>query len=195
MSHNNLYTSLTLIRLFGSPLIFPFLCVYLLPINTFLVNSLLALIFALCAGLDFFDGYYARNLIKSTLLGRIIDPIADKFLLYSTLIALLTINKIYFYWVIILIGREFFVLGLRLIASEYGFTIAVSGQGKIKTIIQIFLMLFLIANPYQALGLADAPWWNGTEAFLLTATLLLAVRSAAHYYYTFIDILAHKNKS
>jgi CDP-diacylglycerol--glycerol-3-phosphate 3-phosphatidyltransferase len=184
-----LATWFTLIRLALSPLVLPFLLVYFLPFNDLLLNFIVAIIFTFLALTDFFDGYLARKYSQVTLFGKILDPIADKFLVYSTLIALLVIDKIYFYWVVLLIGREFFVMGLRLIAAEYGFSVPVSQQGKNKTAIQMILLIFLIINPYQKLGFSGAPWIFSIEHILLFFTLFLALSSAFSYYQSFIRML------
>src|SRR5579863_3418124 len=128
---------LTFIRLIGSPIILPFLLVYLLPYNTFWLNCSLAAIFVLFGLTDFFDGYLARKYHLVTPTGAMLDHIADKFLLYSTLIALLAADKLHFFWAILWIGREFFVMGLRQISLENSFSITVSSWGKLKTVMQI----------------------------------------------------------
>lgn len=192
MPHITISTWLTLARLIISPLFLPLLIVYFLPIQDIFINFAMAIVFTLFVLTDFFDGYLARKYCQVTTLGKILDPIADKFLTYSTLIALLAIHKIYFYWVVLLIGREFFVMGLRLIAAEHSFTIPVSNQGKFKTCVQMVLLIFLIVNPYQQLGLIDAFWWNITESFLLCATLVSSVISAYTYYQSFMKTFFSK---
>jgi CDP-diacylglycerol--glycerol-3-phosphate 3-phosphatidyltransferase len=182
----NAPTILTLIRLVASPLLLPVLLVYLLPFNYWWLNGLLALLFTFFGLTDFLDGYLARKLKQETKLGRVLDPIADKFLVYSTLVALLATGKIYFYWVIILIGREFFMMGLRHVALENGITVHVSSWGKLKTLVQMAMLTVMIANPYQALGFCGAFGWNGLEALLLAISLLLSVDSARRYYVTFM---------
>jgi CDP-diacylglycerol--glycerol-3-phosphate 3-phosphatidyltransferase len=115
-----------------------------------------------------------------------LDPIADKFLFYSVLVGLLAANKIFFYWVIILIGRELFIMSLRQIALECHFSIPVSYVGKIKTAVQMVCLTFIIVNPAHKLGLFGAPRWNVTETVLLFITLLLSVWSAYLYYRRFV---------
>ncbi|MDP3889126.1 MAG: CDP-alcohol phosphatidyltransferase family protein, partial [bacterium] len=114
----NIPIILTLIRLIFSPFLLPLLLVHFLPFNIFWINAILALFFVMVCLTDFFDGYLARKYKQETVLGKLLDPIADKFLLYSTLIVLLSVHKIFFYWPSILIGREFLVMGIRLIAME-----------------------------------------------------------------------------
>jgi len=179
-------TVLTLARLIISPLILPLLLVRLLPFNVFWINGVLALIFVLFGLTDFLDGYLARKLKQESRLGGSLDHIADKFLVYSTLVALLAIGKIYYYWVVILIGRDFFMMGLRQLALESGFVVSVSLFGKLKTAVQMALLAVLIANPYQMLEISGAPFWNGLELVLLVATLMMSVISAYVYYLGFM---------
>src|ERR1700722_2587731 len=129
----NTPTILTLIRLILSPLVLPVLFVYLLPYNNIYINILLALLFIAFSLTDFLDGYLARKYSQETALGSVLDPIADKFLVYSTLLALAVVNKLFFFWVVLLIGREFFMMGLRQVALENNFSVKVSSLGKTKT--------------------------------------------------------------
>lgn len=178
----NFPTLLTLIRLVVAPCLLPFLLVTFSPFNLLWLNLLLAFIFILFGLTDFFDGYLARKFKQETLVGSLLDPLADKFLIYSVLIALLASHKIYFFWVLLLIGREIFVMGLRQIAVEHQFSLQVSFSAKIKTFLQIIYIAIVIANPYQALGLAGAPYYNGSELFFLSVTLLFSIVSAWQYY-------------
>ena len=176
---------LTCIRLIGSPIILPFLLVYLLPCNIFWINCSLAAIFALFGLTDFFDGYLARKYNQVTSTGAMLDHVADKFLLYATLIALVAAHKLYFFWAIIWIGREFFIMALRQIALENNFSITVSSYGKVKTVAQMTCLAFIIANPYHAHALA-ALYWNGTELLLLLLGTALSIGSAYNYFSVFM---------
>jgi CDP-diacylglycerol--glycerol-3-phosphate 3-phosphatidyltransferase len=179
-------TWLTLTRLIISPLILPVLFVYYLPLYNIWLNSGLALIFALLSLTDFLDGYIARNYQQETSLGKALDPLADKFLFYSTLIGLLAAEKIFFYWVLLLIGREFFIMSLRQIALEQGFAIPVSYLGKLKTALQMMTIIVIIINPYHTYSYSYAPGWNITEFILLTVTTTLSLLSGFLYYRMFI---------
>lgn len=184
----NIPTTLTLIRLVLSPLILPILFVYLLPFNNLVINSLLGLLFIAFGLTDFFDGYLARKYRQETALGSILDPIADKFLVYSVLIALAVIHKIYFFWVIVFIGREFFMMGLRQIALEHNFSVPVSMIGKCKTTIQMIFLTVVIINPYQSLlfGLHGKELFNTIELITLMLALGFTVVSAYLYYCSFM---------
>lgn len=184
----NIPTTLTLIRLTLSPLVLPLLLVHFLPYDSLLINSFLALVFIAFSLTDFFDGYLARKNGQETALGTILDPIADKFLFYSTLIALLVAHKIFFFWVVILIGREFFMMGLRQVALEHHFSVPVSSFGKYKTALQVVCLTWIILNPYHALGLQlrGNGVWNIIESCLLFLTIVSSVISAKAYYHAFM---------
>lgn len=180
---------LTLIRLILSPLVLPLLLVHFLPYNSLFINAILALIFVGFSLTDFFDGYLARRNGQESALGSILDPIADKFLFYSTLIALLVAHKIFFFWVVLLIGREFFMMGLRQVALENHFSVPVSSFGKYKTALQMTCLTFIILNPYHELELQlhGNGVWNVIEAILLGLTILFSVSSAKMYFNNFMS--------
>src|ERR1700724_1506290 len=95
----NLPLALTLMRLIVAPCSIPFLIVHFSPYNCLHVNIFLACYFVFFGLTDFFDGYFARKFNQETILGAILDPLADKFLMYSALVALLAVGKIYYCWV------------------------------------------------------------------------------------------------
>ena len=186
MKKINFPNILTLLRLVLSPLFLPILLVYLLPLNSFLINLSLAFLFLLFGITDFFDGFLARKYSQETKIGRILDPIADKFLVFSTLIALLAANKIYFYWAILLIGREIFLMGLRIFSLEHGIDIRVFFLGKLKTFSQIGYIIVVILNPHKD-KFITALSWDLLEYLLLGVTLFLSLYSAYLYYRSFLN--------
>jgi CDP-diacylglycerol--glycerol-3-phosphate 3-phosphatidyltransferase len=202
--HVNVPNVLTLIRLVLSPVLLPVLLVYLLPLNIFWINCFLAALFALFSLTDFLDGYLARRYAQVSSFGRFLDPIADKFLIFSTLVALLAINKIFFVWVLILIGREFFVLGLRQIALESNLVIHVSWLGKLKTLCQVLYITILIINPFHTpsrAGLSrlvadmyNAPGWTALETLWMGIAVAMAIISAQQYYQAFLMQYSAKNE-
>jgi len=169
----NLPIFLTLVRLVTAPLIIPVLCVLYLPANSFKLNLLVALLFVSFCLTDFLDGYLARKYKQETVIGRLLDPLADKFLLFSSLIGLVYIHKIFYFWAIIFIGREFFIMGLREVALYFGFTISVSPLGKLKTIAQQAYITAVILNHAGNIALL--------ENILLVGALFLTVYSAWDY--------------
>ncbi|MEA2571007.1 MAG: CDP-diacylglycerol---glycerol-3-phosphate 3-phosphatidyltransferase [Acidobacteriota bacterium] len=141
----NLPNSLTLLRIF----LVPFLVVVLL--TKFSGSEFVGLgIFLFAAITDFLDGYFARRFNKMTRLGALLDPIADKLLMTAAFISLVELDPKHVpaWMIVIIIGREFAVSGLRSIASQQGVTIAASQLGKTKTISQVVAISLLIVG-YQ----------------------------------------------
>src|SRR5258707_10072262 len=135
----NVPNSLTLLRIF----LVPFLVVVLL--TKFYGREYVGLtIFLVAAVTDFFDGWIARRSNKITRLGALLDPIADKLLMSAAFISLVELQLAPAWMVVIIIGREFAVTGLRSIAAQHGVTIAASPLGKSKTISQVVAIALLI---------------------------------------------------
>lgn len=172
---------LTLIRLFLSPCIIPLLVVNLLPYNYFYGNCLVGIIFLLFGCTDFLDGYLARNYYGTSVFGSIIDPIADKLLMLSGFLSLLAVQKISVVWVLFFTAREIFVMAIRYFALQKNYRVKVSILGKIKTVLQVLLITFVIVNPYQEAGLIHS-WWNLTEKGLLFSSLFFSLYSVSKYY-------------
>ncbi len=181
----NFPTALTLLRLLLSTTILPIILVLFLPYNILGINLLLAAFFALISFTDFLDGYLARKLNQETDFGKILDPIADKFLLYATLLSLVYIHKIYFYFAVILIGREFFIAGLREAGGYMGIKIPVSYFGKLKTTLQNIFLILAIANPYQDLGFSSL--FNISQWAFMWLAILTSLISAYIYYNGFVE--------
>ena len=135
----NLPNALTLFRIF----LVPVLVVVLL---TKFSNFLGLAIFLVAAITDFFDGYFARRLKKTTRLGALLDPIADKLLMSAAFISLVELGLARAWMVVIIIGREFAVSGLRSIAAQHGVTIAASPLGKTKMVAQVIAIGLLIVG-------------------------------------------------
>jgi CDP-diacylglycerol--glycerol-3-phosphate 3-phosphatidyltransferase len=135
----NLPNSLTLLRIF----LVPFLVVVLL--TKFDGREIVGLIiFLFAAALDFLDGWVARRRGQITTLGTLLDPIADKLLISAAFISLVELGIAPSWMVVIIVGREFAVSGLRAIASSQGVVISASGWGKAKMFSQVVAASLLI---------------------------------------------------
>src|SRR3954468_18003672 len=173
----NLPNGLTLMRIFLVPL----LVAVLLTKYSVLIA---AAVFLVASFTDLLDGYFARKRGQVTTLGTLLDPVADKLLISSAFISLVQLGLVQAWMVVIIIGREFAVTGLRSIASSQGFTIDASQFGKIKMATQVAAITLLIlgmpvpsANPnpiFQKLG-----------TWTLYLVVLFAVLSAIQYFRTF----------
>jgi len=108
-----------------------------------------ALIFVIASVTDFFDGYIARSWNQMTKLGSILDPLADKMLILAGFIGLIAMGRASAFAIFLILSREFFITGLRVVAVAEGKNVASTMAGKIKTVVQMFAIGFLIMNwPY-----------------------------------------------
>jgi len=103
-------------------------------------------IFIIASLTDLLDGKIARKYNLVTDFGKFMDPLADKLLVCSALIALVDLNKIAAWVVIIIIAREFIISGFRLVASDNGVVIAASYWGKFKTTFQMLMIIYLVVD-------------------------------------------------
>ena len=107
------------------------------------------LIFVIASVTDFFDGYIARTWDQMTKLGGILDPLADKMLVLAGFLGLMAIDRASAWAVFLILSREFFITGLRVVAVSEGKNVASTMAGKVKTVAQMFAIGFLIMNwPY-----------------------------------------------
>jgi CDP-diacylglycerol--glycerol-3-phosphate 3-phosphatidyltransferase len=190
----NLPNSLTVLRIFFVPLLVVVLLTrqpnfdfWGLPIH-FEVWGVLILLMA--AATDVMDGYIARKRREVTTLGILLDPIADKLLISAAFISLVQMGLVPAWMVVIIIGREFIVVGLREIASVEGLVIPASALGKTKMILQVLAgCAVILTAKYSGLMLL------GTV--LMWLVVLSAVASAIHYFQMFwsqIDIRVQQRR-
>ncbi len=147
----NLPNALTLLRIFFVPLLVAAMVEQNFRLwwngETLVTNELLALIiFLAAAGTDLLDGYLARKWGQITTVGTLLDPIADKLLISAALIQLVQIHRVPGWMVILIVGREFAVTGLRSIAAAEGYTIKASELGKTKMISQVIAISMVILS-------------------------------------------------
>ena len=135
------------------------------------------IVFAAAALTDYFDGYLARKRKQVTTLGKLLDPIADKLLISSALVSLVALEVAPAWMVVIVIGREFAVTGLRSIASAEGFTIDASNLGKSKMVSQVFCVGCLIIGKLYPDSI-----FEGLGNALLQVVVVLAIVSMIQYF-------------
>ncbi len=173
MSKMNLPNKLTIFRVI---LIVPFIILLLgghagwFGDNTFVTDMIALAIFIIASLTDLIDGKIARKYNLITDFGKFMDPLADKLLVCSAMIALIEMNRIPSWVVIIIIAREFSISGFRLIASDNGVVIAASYWGKFKTTFQMVMICLMIANFPQLQILTDIIMWI---ALILTVLSLI----------------------
>ncbi len=178
----NLPNSLTILRIFFVPLLVVVLLTrepnwnfWGLSVH-FEIWGMLILLAA--AGTDAADGYFARKRKEITTLGILLDPIADKLLISAAFISLAAMGLVPAWMVVIIIGREFVVDGLRSIASGEGLIIPASTLGKTKMILQVIAGCIVI---YSAMH----PGFKLLAMILLWLVVISAVASAVHYFLMF----------
>ncbi len=167
----NLPNKLTLLRVF----MIPFFLFFLLTDFCGEAGKYIALgIFALASLTDMLDGKIARKRNLVTNFGKFMDPIADKLLVASALIAFVEMKLLPAWIVIILIAREFIVSGFRLVASDSGIVLAAGIWGKFKTAFQMIMCIMLIVHlDYKAYYIA--------EQVLIYVSLALSIISMVDY--------------
>jgi CDP-diacylglycerol---glycerol-3-phosphate 3-phosphatidyltransferase len=187
----NLPNALTLLRIFIVPLLIvvlltrsPNIELWGLPVR-FEVWGVLILLVA--AATDWADGYFARRNAQITTLGILLDPIADKLLICAAFISLVDMHLAKAWMVVVIIGRELMIQGLRNIASAEGFTIAASTLGKTKMVLQVCAAAVLIAG-------ANHEWMRRLGLVLLWLVVISAVVSAGQYFYRFWNQLDDRIK-
>lgn len=146
-------------------------------------------VFLLAALTDFVDGYLARRWRQVTPMGKLLDPMADKLLIAGAFISLIEVGGVPSWMVVVIIGREFAVTGLRGIAAERGVTIASSSFGKIKMTLQVAcVVVLLLSRPHAPEGPVErivSPFAMG----FLWATVIVTVASGIEYFIGFRRVL------
>lgn len=182
MSKMNLPNKLTIFRVI---LIVPFVVLLLGGEagwfgNNILIPNLIALaIFIIASLTDLADGKIARKYNMVTNFGKFMDPLADKLLVCSALIALVELGRIPAWIVIIIIAREFIISGFRLVASDNGVVIAASYWGKFKTTFQMVMVCLMLVNvPGMEIMW---PWLNLLTQVVMWIALVLTVVSLIDY--------------
>lgn len=165
----NIPNILTLIRIF----LVPFLAVVLLTRSEDFELWGVAILLG-AAATDWLDGYLARRRRQVTTLGVLLDPIADKFLIAAAFIALVELDLAPAWMVVIIIGREVVVIGLRAVAAAQGFSVPVSDLGKIKMVMQVCAAaLLILGHRFEVLA--------GMGTVALWLVVFFALLSAARY--------------
>ena len=183
----NVPNTLSLVRVFLAPLVLLFLSLRISAPVPFLSldgaepltlgDLLAAVVFIIAAITDSMDGYIARKHHLITTLGKFIDPLADKVLVIAAMIALVELQRIPGWIVLVIITREFVVTGLRLVAAAEGVVIAASKGGKLKTVFQIVALAMLILKLPGGMALMWVAMiltvWSGMEYLIDGSRMLL----------------------
>ena len=166
----NLPNRLTLLRV----IMVPFFIVFYLK-GYFLISFVL---FVLASLTDLLDGHIARkrNLISN--FGKIMDPLADKILVYSAFCLMVENGLVPAWMLIVILVREFAVSGMRTVAASEGIVVAADLSGKIKTVLQMIAVPMLILT-----GVILSDIWFTLSMAMLWASLIMTVYSGIQYIY------------
>ena len=170
----NIANQLTILRVILIPFMIVFYMTGLFPAPW---NRIAALaVFAIASYTDHLDGHLARSRNLVTDFGKFMDPLADKLLVASALICFVETGEMAAWVVIIIIAREFIISGFRLVAATKGVVIAAAMLGKIKTVVQMIMVMVIM------LGL-DYTWYKVIVQILIYASMILSIASVVEYIY------------
>lgn len=180
----NLPNQLTIGRVFAIPLFI------ILLMMGFRVAA--TIVFILAAFTDMLDGKIARKYNLVTNFGKLMDPLADKLLTMSAFICMVGLGDIPAWMVIVILGREFIITGMRQVAAAEGIVIAAGWSGKIKTVCQMIAIPLLMLNnwPFSLL-----PFPCPMDQIALWAALIMTIWSGAEYIIKNKQVFSMKNKS
>ena len=164
----NLPNKLTMLRVIMIPFFVVFLLVDITPYDKWIALA----IFVIASLTDLADGKIARKYNLITNFGKFMDPLADKLLVCSAMIALIELGRIPAWIVIVIIAREFIISGFRLVASDNGVVIAASYWGKFKTVSQMAMVILMIA---------DIPQLQIVTTVIMYIALVLTIVSLVDY--------------
>ncbi len=166
----NLPTLLTWARIVAIPLI---VGVFQLPLTEVQRNTVATALFIVFALTDWADGYLARRLNMTSSFGAFLDPVADKFLVCAALLVLVEIDRVQSLVALVIIGREIAISALREWMAQIGASrsVAVHMLGKIKTVVQMVAIPFLLYHGVL-FGMIDTQLW-GTVLIYVAAVLTI----------------------
>jgi len=158
-------------------------------------SFLAALLYAAVAATDFLDGWLARRLDMVTVIGKFLDPLADKLIAMSALVMLVHLGRVGAWVVILILARELAVTGLRTIAMSEGIVIAAGQEGKYKTAIQLAGIVFLLLHyryPVDFLAFTMDVDANRVGLGLVYLSLFFSLWSAVSYFVGFLEAVYRK---
>jgi CDP-diacylglycerol--glycerol-3-phosphate 3-phosphatidyltransferase len=156
------------------------------PLRSFIA----ALLYLVSASTDALDGYLARSRGQVSVLGKFLDPLADKLLVTAVLVFMVGLGRVPAWIVVVMIARDLAVNGLRSVASAEGLVIAASDGGRIKTALQLVaLMMLLVHFRYPILGLDESIDYHQVGMSILYVSLAMSVLTGVDYMRRFIAVL------
>jgi CDP-diacylglycerol--glycerol-3-phosphate 3-phosphatidyltransferase len=157
-------------------------------------SALAAILFMLASLLDLLDGWLARRAGLVTVFGKFVDPLADKIMVSAVLVYMVMDDRVPAWLVVLLLTREFYINGLRSLASSDGVVIAASQGGKAKTAFQMTGICFLLMHyKYRLPGMEEALDFGKVGLLLLGLSVFVSLISAVDYTLAFREAMAQKN--
>jgi CDP-diacylglycerol--glycerol-3-phosphate 3-phosphatidyltransferase len=143
-----------------------------------------AAVFILAAATDKLDGYVARRNKQITTLGQFLDPLADKLLIAAALIALVSQDRVAAWFAMVIIGREIAVSVLRIIGISQGVSIPADRYGKLKTVLQIVYVVYVLVPTHRIADFIHAPAWLETLVVdtLIAVVVVVTLWSGVRYF-------------
>jgi CDP-diacylglycerol---glycerol-3-phosphate 3-phosphatidyltransferase len=188
----NLPNLLTMARVVLIPVV-----LWLMWQETRVANFWATILYSLAAVTDFIDGYLARKMGLTSVLGKFLDPLADKLIVLATLVLMVELGHVPAWSVIIITGRELSITALRTIAISEGVVIAASRGGKDKTAVQMVALVALILHDTYVLDWGfykAAVNLNAVGLALLYLSVVFALTSAGEYMSLFVQAVEAKEK-
>jgi CDP-diacylglycerol--glycerol-3-phosphate 3-phosphatidyltransferase len=156
------------------------------PLRTFIA----AMLFLISAAGDGLDGYLARSRGQVSVLGKFLDPIADKLTVTAVLVVMVGLGRVPAWVVVVMIARDLAVNGLRSVASAEGLVISASESGKVKTALQLVaITMLLIHFRYPVLGTESSIDYHAVGLIVLYVSLAMSIFSGFEYVRKFVSVL------
>jgi len=154
------------------------------PLRSFIAS----LLYLGAAAGDALDGYLARSRGEVSMLGKFLDPLVDKLIVTAVLVFMVALGRARPWVVVVLIGRDLAITGLRSIASAQGLVISASDSGKIKTALQLVaIMMLLIYFRYPVLGTGIVLDYERAGTYVLYISMVVSLFSGAQYMRHFLS--------
>ncbi|MEI7640752.1 MAG: CDP-diacylglycerol--glycerol-3-phosphate 3-phosphatidyltransferase [bacterium] len=156
--------------------------------NNVIYNYVALGIFIIASITDFLDGHLARKFNVVSNFGKVMDPLADKILVFSAFICFVELGLVPAWMVVIIISRDFFINGIRMMAAHKGDVIEASWWGKTKTIMQIatIIVILFLSAIQNTIQLYEPRWENYLENSGNTGKFLLSCIYYAPYWMMFV---------
>jgi len=173
----------------------PFILIFIDNFNPFR-SFIASMLYLVAAAGDFLDGYLARSRGQVSMLGKFLDPLADKLLVTAVLVYMVALSRVPAWIVVVLIGRDLAISGLRSIAAAQGLVIAASDGGKIKTALQLVaIMMLLVYFRYPVLGTSIMLDYYVVGNWILFISMGVSLFSGVQYLRHFLSAALRQSRA